>query len=165
MKSFIDALEQSQTYIVSQYNGAEFKALLENKDNVRLLYIYDSNYLQYFSADVEKWNKHYNYFVCWRGLQIAAIAKTSPNLDYLDSKVLELLYMEVVTKYQNEGIASLLTKEIFKHCKKFDYVFKTCPYTKIGEIKLKPLFNALAAKYELNFIDYENTDQILKKNG
>ena len=162
MKTFKAALENSPFYIITQYNGIEFKNLLENPDNVRILYIYDSDYLSYFSKDVEKWNSNYNYFVCWKGLEIAAIAKTKTNLDDLDDKVFELIYMEVVTKYQNEGIATLLTKEIFKHCNRFNYVFKTCSYTKIGEIKLKPLFNRLAEKMGLVFIDNENGDWIKK---
>jgi len=162
MKSFKKELENSQHCIVSQYNGAELKSLLENPENIRILYIYDSEYLTYFSKDTEKWSAHYNYFVCWKGLEIAAIAKTKPVLNNLDKKILELVYMEVVTKHQNEGIATLLTKDVFKYCNKFNYIFKTCPYTKIGEIKLKPLFNSLAEKMALTFIDYDLGDWVEK---
>lgn len=164
MKTFKAALESSPLHIITQYNGIEFKTMLENPDNVRILYIYDSDYLSYFSKDVEKWSSNYNYFVCWKGFEIAAIAKTKTNLDDYEDKVLELMYMEVVTKHQSEGIATLLAKEIFKHCNRFNYVFKTCPYTKMGEIKLKPLFNKLTKSMGLEFIDYESGDWI-KKNS
>lgn len=156
MKSFKSALENNQNYIVTQYAANELKFILE-REKIHL------DNIPSFSNDSNKWEQKNNYFVVWKGFQIVGLAKTQIDLSDLENKILELCYIEVAPENQNQGVASILTKTIFNFCKQYKYSFKTCIYSTIGEMKLKPLFNSLAEKKEVNFIDYENC-KFVEKN-
>lgn len=65
----------------------------------------------------------------------------------------KLSYLCVDALYEGKGYASMLAENIFKWFSKNNYTFETTKYTEIGFIKLKPLFNKLAQKYNVNFID------------
>lgn len=64
-----------------------------------------------------------------------------------------LSYLSIDKDYQNKGYASKLTDYIFKWFNKNNLNFETSSYTEEGMIKLKPLFNKLAQKYKVKFID------------
>lgn len=66
-----------------------------------------------------------------------------------------LSYLSIKDKYQGEGYASKLANYIFKWYKEMGLQFETSSYSKKGLPKLKPLFNKLAKKYNVDFIDKE----------
>lgn len=160
MKNFINQLSTFSLQNVMMYSGDELYALLNNPDNRRLLYVYESSNLYEFANDFEKWSQTFQYFVCWCGLDIVGIAKCKINTNYEEGKVLELLYLEVIPKHQNKGFASQITKKMFDYCKRSNYIFKTAIYSKIGQKKLKPLFNKLSNQMQVPFIDLDITDEI-----
>jgi GNAT superfamily N-acetyltransferase len=64
-----------------------------------------------------------------------------------------LSYLSIDPKFENKGYASILSEFIFKWFKKHNLTFETSSYSSSGFIKLKPLFNKLSKKYNVNFID------------
>lgn len=82
---------------------------------------------------------------------IVALAhiRKSPN----DENTWWLSYLCVDPIYEGKGYASELSDYIFKWFKKEGLTFMSSSYTEQGMIKLKPLFNRLAIKYNVPFID------------
>lgn len=70
-------------------------------------------------------------------------------------KTFWIQFLSIDPKYQNKGYASKLAEEIFRFAKQEGYSLETSSYTEIGYEKLKTLFNKLAEKYSVNFIDKE----------
>jgi GNAT superfamily N-acetyltransferase len=70
-------------------------------------------------------------------------------------KTFWIQFLSVDPKYQNKGYASRLAEEIFRFAKQEDYSLETSSYTEVGYEKLKDLFNKMAQKYSVNFIDKE----------
>lgn len=66
-----------------------------------------------------------------------------------------IAFLSVDPKHQGKGYASIVADAAFKYCKEQGLVLETSSYSKDGLIKLKPLFNRLAEKYELEFVDKE----------
>ena len=66
-----------------------------------------------------------------------------------------LTYLCVDQIYEGKGYASILAEHIFKWYKQNNLQFESSSYTEQGYIKLKPLFNKLALKYDVKFIDKE----------
>jgi GNAT superfamily N-acetyltransferase len=66
-----------------------------------------------------------------------------------------LTYLCIDPIYEGKGYATQLADYIFKYFKQNNYTFETSSYTEQGFIKLKPLFNRLALKYNVTFIDKE----------
>ena len=64
-----------------------------------------------------------------------------------------LSYLCVDTQYEGKGYASILADNMFQWFKENNLQFETSSYTEQGFIKLKPLFNKLAIKYDVPFID------------
>jgi GNAT superfamily N-acetyltransferase len=70
-------------------------------------------------------------------------------------KTFWIQFLSIDPKYQNKGYASKLAEEIFRFAKQEEYSLETSSYTEIGYEKIKGLFNKLAEKYYVNFIDKE----------
>ncbi len=66
-----------------------------------------------------------------------------------------LSYLSISPDYQNLGYASKLSEYIIKWFKQKDLQFETSSYSKQGFVKLKPLFNKLTNKYNVDFLDKE----------
>ena len=64
-----------------------------------------------------------------------------------------LSYLCVDPDYEGNGYASQLAEHIFKWFRERNLQFETSSYTEEGFVKLKPLFNKLATKYDVPFID------------
>lgn len=64
-----------------------------------------------------------------------------------------LSHLSMDQLYTNKGYASQLSEYMFKWFKDNGITFETSSYTEEGYVKLKPLFNRLALKYDVNFID------------
>jgi GNAT superfamily N-acetyltransferase len=64
-----------------------------------------------------------------------------------------LSYLCVDPDYEGAGYASQLSEYIFKWFRERNLQFETSSYTEDGFVKLKPLFNKLATKYGVPFID------------
>jgi len=64
-----------------------------------------------------------------------------------------LSYLCVDPLYEGKGYASILADNMFQWFKENNVQFETSSYTEQGFIKLKPLFNKLALKYNVPFID------------
>lgn len=82
---------------------------------------------------------------------IVALAhiRRSPRLE----KTYWLSYLCVDPEFEGNGYASQLSEYIFKWFKEHNLQFESSSYTEDGFIKLKPLFNKLANKYSVPFID------------
>ena len=70
-------------------------------------------------------------------------------------KTFWIQFLSVDPKYQNKGYASRLAEEIFRFAKQEGYSLEASSYTEVGYEKLKDLFNKMAQKYSVNFIDKE----------
>lgn len=75
------------------------------------------------------------------------------NKDNADKNIWWLRYLCIDPLYENKGYATQLVDYIFKWFKQNNYTFETSSYTEAGFVKLKPLFNRLALKYDVPFID------------
>lgn len=64
-----------------------------------------------------------------------------------------LSYLCVDPNFEGNGYASILADKMFEWFKENNLQFETSRYTEIGFVKLKPLFNKLAQKYNVPFID------------
>jgi len=64
-----------------------------------------------------------------------------------------LSYMSIDLDFSNKGYATLLTKFMLKWFKENNITFETSSYSEEGFLKLKPLFNKMAIKYGVDFID------------
>jgi len=64
-------------------------------------------------------------------------------------------FLSVDPKYRDRGYASRLAEEIFKFAKNKNISLQSSSYTSEGEERLKNLFNKLAKKFEVDFIDGE----------
>jgi GNAT superfamily N-acetyltransferase len=64
-----------------------------------------------------------------------------------------LSHLSMDSSYTNKGYASKLSDYMFRWFKDNGITFETSSYTEEGYIKLKPLFNKLATKYGVEFID------------
>jgi len=62
-------------------------------------------------------------------------------------------FLSVDPKYQGKGYASILAEEIFKFAKEKNIILESSSYTEEGEQKLKALFNKLAEKFSVEFVD------------
>lgn len=75
------------------------------------------------------------------------------NDDNKEQNIWWLTYLCIDPEYSSKGYASKLADYIFKYFKDHNYTFETSSYTEEGFVKLKPLFNKLALKYGVPFID------------
>lgn len=64
-----------------------------------------------------------------------------------------LSHLSIDPLYGSKGYASMLSDYMFKWFKDNGITFETSNYTEEGYVKLKPLFNELATKYDVEFID------------
>lgn len=64
-----------------------------------------------------------------------------------------LSYLCIDPYYENKGYATKLSTFIFEWFRDNNYQFETSSYTEAGFVKLKPLFNRLAKKFNVPFID------------
>lgn len=64
-----------------------------------------------------------------------------------------LSYLCVDPLYEGMGYASQLANNMFQWFKENNLQFESSSYTEQGFVKLKPLFNKLALKYDIPFID------------
>ncbi len=63
-------------------------------------------------------------------------------------------FLSVDPKHQGKGYASILAEEIFKFAKEKNISLESSSYTDEGQQKLKTLFNKLAEKLSVDFIDH-----------
>jgi RimJ/RimL family protein N-acetyltransferase len=68
-------------------------------------------------------------------------------------KVFWIKFLSIDQEYQGQGYASKLAEEIFRFAKQEHYTLEGSSYSDEGDKKLKPLFNKMAEKYLVNFID------------
>lgn len=64
-----------------------------------------------------------------------------------------LSYLCVDPEFEGLGYASKLADNMFQWFKEKNLTFETSSYTEQGMVKLKPLFNKLAIKYDVHFKD------------
>lgn len=64
-----------------------------------------------------------------------------------------IAYTEVREDYRNQGYASKLMESLFDFAHKHNMDLVSTAYTKLGYIKLKPLTEKLAKKYNVNYIE------------
>lgn len=154
-------LETSNTIKFKIYNGYEFYEYISkngpnNTFDTRFLLKNDGGnkafkYYQYDDFKIEP--KNVFFFGLEYNNQLIALAhiRKSPHLQ----NTYWLSYLCVDPLYEHKGYATILAEYIFKWYKQHGLQFETSSYTEIGYIKLKPLFNRLALKYNVNFIDKE----------
>ena len=64
-----------------------------------------------------------------------------------------LSHLSMDESFTDKGYASQLSEYMFKWFRDNGITFETSSYSEEGYVKLKPLFNRLALKYDVNFID------------
>lgn len=62
-------------------------------------------------------------------------------------------YLSVDSNHQSKGIASLISTAIFKWAGREKIELQSSMYSNMGWQKLKPLWNKLSKKYNVNFVD------------
>ncbi len=87
------------------------------------------------------------------GEKIVGLSKLQK--DPFKDKSLWIQFLSIDPQFQGNGYASKLADEIFRFAKREGYSLETSSYTEIGYEKLKSLFNRLAQKYLVSFIDKE----------
>jgi len=83
--------------------------------------------------------------------EIVALGELEKSLD--NSDIYWIKFLSVDPKYQGRGYASLLAEEFFKFAKEKNISLESSSYTNEGQQKLKAVFNKLAEKFGVNFID------------
>lgn len=141
-------INESDNNIFSKiYTGRDFLALYNTK-------IKEINSFKYFcnSMDFNDFDNVY-FFVLYNGENMVGLAhiRKSPYID----NTYWLSYLSILPKHENKGYASMLSNYIFKWYSDNGIQFETSSYSEQGLIKLKPLFNRLANKYNVSFIDKE----------
>lgn len=68
-----------------------------------------------------------------------------------------LKFLSIDTNSQGKGYASRLAEEIFQFAYKKGFSIETSSYSQEGFQKLKPLLQRFSNKYNVNFIDKEET--------
>lgn len=127
------------------YTGDEFREVYrKNIKSINELMYFDNTTNFYESENV-------NFFIVKIDNNIAGIAhiRKSPYID----NTYWLSYLSVNHEYQNRGVASKLSDFVFRWFKDNNIQFESSSYTEEGFLKLKPLFNKLAVKYDVDFID------------
>lgn len=173
MKSFKEIINEidADTNKVSGFkvlNNKEITLFLYNENSLSKnnnIY-FNKNRFHYFANDddLNGWNAMpFMWFTWWLDGKIVGIAKIGqyPNDGEHGAS---LNYIDVDSKYQHQGIATKLMTEVFKYFKEKNWTFRTSFYSEKGLKYVKPLFNKLAEKYAVDFIDRdERHDEILKK--
>ena len=171
MKTFKEILNEITNNI--QYrilNNDEMKDFLydngvpKNKD-----VYFNKNIFHYFGEDGEKskWNAMpFRWYSLWVNNpsgdgEMVAVAKVGQYpTDSHDSR--SLAYIDVDSRYRQQGLARELTGQMFKNFADNKWTFRTSSYSDIGLNYIKPLFNELAKKYKIKFIDVERYMPIIK---
>ena len=83
--------------------------------------------------------------------EIVALGELEKSLQ--NSDVYWIKFLSVDPKHQGRGCASILAEEMFKFAKEKKISLESSSYTDEGQQKLKALFNKLAEKFLVNFID------------
>lgn len=83
--------------------------------------------------------------------EVVALGELEKNSHSL--KAYWIKFLSVDPKYQGKWYASILAEEIFKFAKEKNIILESSSYTEEGEQKLKALFNILAEKFSVEFID------------
>ncbi|MEI7765645.1 MAG: GNAT family N-acetyltransferase [bacterium] len=97
------------------------------------------------------YREHFCFPVIKIGDKIIGLSKLQK--DPYKDKNYWIQFLSIDPEYQEKGYASKLAEEIFRFAKQEGYSLETSSYTEIGFEKLKGLFNKLAEKYSINFID------------
>lgn len=141
--------------------------ILNNKEITQFLYggsslpknkklYFNQDRFHYFAGDTDKGGRwgamEYMWFTWWLKGKIVAVAKIGQYPDDGENGA-SLNYLDVDSKYHRQGIAAKLTEKIFEFFKKKKWIFRTSFYSDKGLLALKPLFNKLAEKYKVDFID------------
>lgn len=138
--------EQNTIHRISHYTGREFLKFYDKIDEI--------NNFKYFStnSDFLYIDKVY-FFALYIDDKMVGLAhiRKSPYIE----NTYWLSYLSILPEYENMGYASKLSEYIFKWFSDNDFQFETSSYSEKGFVKLKPLFNRLAKKYDVKFIDKE----------
>lgn len=95
------------------------------------------------------------FFGIFEGDLMVGLALIFINQENTPKNIWWLRYLCIDPAYEGKGYASQLADYLFKYFKQHGYTFETSSYTDQGYVKLKPLFNRLAVKYNVPFIDKE----------
>jgi len=138
--------KEFQNYI---YINGELDPRFKNKMNGGLK-VFKYMQLQY---DLDSKDKEVYFFCLFYNGIIVSIAhiRKSPYIE----NTYWLSYLCTDLLYSNMKFASKLSEYMFKWFKEHDLQFESSSYTEEGMIALKPLFNKLAIKYNVLFIDKE----------
>lgn len=149
--------EQKENLFVSTktLNSEELINLVYKGNNlpqdVRFLPVEEGGVFEYFSLmHAGRENK---FPIIKEGDKIVGLSELEKS-PYAD-KTFWIQFLSIDPKYQGKGYASKLAEEIFRFAKENDYTLETSSYTEEGYEKLKAVFNKLAEKYSVDFIDKE----------
>lgn len=70
-----------------------------------------------------------------------------------EEKTFWLKFFSIDPEYQNKGHSRKLAEEVFKFVKEQGYKIQGSQYSEQGKEKLRELFNEMAQKYAVDFID------------
>lgn len=157
----------------------KFKLILENNENIRCTIMTSDEFYKYIyrngeidirfkdkigggkkafkymqlQYDLDYKDKEVYFFCLFYNNEIVSLAhiRKSPHIE----NTYWLSYLCTDPNFTNKGFASKLSEYMFKWFKQNNYTFESSSYTEQGYITLKPLFNKLALKYNVNFIDKE----------
>ena len=139
--------ESNSNINIKEYSGRDFLKFYNQK-------IKEINSFKYFnnSSDFSGIDNVY-FFVLYIDGKIIGLAhiRKSPYIE----NTYWLSYLSILNGFENMGYASKLSEFIFKWFSENNIQFETSSYSETGFLKLKPLFNKLAKKYDVKFIDKE----------
>lgn len=71
-----------------------------------------------------------------------------------------LFYLETNSEFKNQKVATQISEEIFKFCKKENKPFMTSYYEEDGKNYLQKLFQRFSLKYDIPFLDRDGFNYI-----
>lgn len=126
---------------------------------------FDINRFKFYANDQNKFDKLWTYICLWQDNEIIGLCKLGKSYEDKDfGNALSIWFFEIDSKFQGQGYARKLADLLFSYCATHKTRLSTSTYTEMGKERISKLFDEMARKYKVHFIDRDEKNENLEKN-
>lgn len=149
-------------YTVSVLNYSEFfKLIYGNGGLPKDKTVFER--IRFLDSNTFNWSQETSvkpYFIILQdGKKVIGLAKIGYyDMNASHEKDYSLAFLSIDINYRNMGLTRVIADKMFEFLKEQKMDFRTSTYTYVGKIKLQKILNEMAVKWDVKFLDKEDSD-------
>lgn len=165
MKSILQLTEEIINNLIVMSTDQLLNYIYEGDSLPVKKHFFDETRFKFYANDSNKFNKLWTYVCLWQDGEIIGLCKLGKSYeDKQFGNALSIWFFEIDSKYQGQGYAKKLAELVFKYCATHKTRLSTSTYTEMGKERIAKLFDEMAQKYKVHFIDRDGKNQNVEKN-